>query len=209
MNLDMLIQLKNGIRDLNIDASEKQIEDLLKFIELLKKWNKVYNLTALKTEKEFLELHILDSLTIFPYLEKSLNVLDVGSGAGLPGIPLAIMFPEINFTLLDSNTKKTRFIQQAVIDLKLKNCKVVHDRIELFKPNSKYDTITTRAFAEINDTIEKLQHFSTKELKLLFMKSKSVSEELKKLNETYDAQCFKLSIPGLDVERYLIVVSGK
>jgi len=207
--MNHLDQLQQGVQSLGLNANDGQIRDLLKFVELLKKWNKVYNLTALKTEKEFLELHILDSLTITSHVENSINVLDVGSGAGLPGIPLAIMLPNVNFVLLDSNIKKTRFIQQAIIDLKLSNCSVVHERIESFSPDKKFDTITTRAFAEIKDTIEKLQHFSTNELRILFMKSKSASEELKKLNETYDTQCFTLSIPGLDVERSLVIVSGK
>ena len=119
------------------------------------------------------------------------------------------MLPSINFVLLDSNGKKTRFIQQAIIDLKLENASVAHSRIEDFQSNVQFDTITTRAFAEIQETIDKLNHLSTDNLRLLFMKAKTGEEELKHLDETYEAQCFTLSVPGVDADRNLIIVSKK
>ena len=198
-----------GMKALAIEASDEQIEKLLSFIELLKKWNKVFNLTALKTDQEILQLHVLDSLTILPFVKQAKNVLDVGSGAGLPGIPLAIMLPQVNFVLLDSNNKKTRFIQQAIIDLKLNNVSAAHSRLETYKPSIVFDTITTRAFAEIQETIDMLKHFSTEDLRLLFMKSKTTDAELAKLDETYEAQCYTLSVPGIEVERNLILVTRK
>lgn len=198
-----------GLNALAIEASEWQVEKLLSFIELLKKWNKVYNLTALKTDKEILQLHILDSLTVLPFVKQSNNVLDIGSGAGLPGIPLAIMLPETNFVLLDSNNKKTRFMQQAIIDLKLLNTSTVHSRIEAFKPNCVFDSIITRAFAEIQETVDMLKFISTDNLRLLFMKSRTTDAELVKLDKTYDAQSFTLKLPDSEVERKLILVSRK
>ena len=198
-----------GLNALAIEASELQVEKLLSFIELLKKWNKVYNLTALKTDKEILQLHILDSLTVLPFVKQSNNVLDIGSGAGLPGIPLAIMLPETNFVLLDSNNKKTRFMQQAIIDLKLLNTSTVHSRIEAFKPNCVFDSIITRAFAEIQETVDMLKFISTDNLRLLFMKSRTTDAELVKLDKTYDAQSFTLKLPDSEVERKLILVSRK
>ena len=134
-------------------------------------------------------------------------VFFTGSGAGLPGIPLAIMLPEIEFVLLDSNGKKTRFIQQAIIDLKLANCSVVHSRIENYNPQQKFDAITTRAFAGIQETINMLKHFSTDQLKLLFMKAKNVELELSNLDETYNKQCITLTVPGLEADRSLVIVS--
>ena len=112
--------LISGLESLNLSLSENQIEQLLDFIKLLEKWNKAYNLTAIRDREAMVSLHLLDSLAITPYIEGK-KIIDIGTGAGLPGIPLAIYFPEIEFTLLDSNAKKTRFVQQAILELKLKN----------------------------------------------------------------------------------------
>lgn len=199
--------LTSGINKLQIKASEDQINSLLKFVELLKKWNKVYNLTALKTDKEIIQLHLLDSLTVLPYLNEVKNILDVGSGAGLPGIPLAIFLPEVKFVLLDSNGKKTRFIQQAIIDLGLKNCSVQNSRIEDFAPTEKFDIIITRAFAEIKDALVMLKHFSSGAQQFYFMKSRNIASELGDLDKTYAVQSITLSVPGLDAERSLVILS--
>ncbi len=200
-------QLIAGLDELDIEADAQQIAQLLKFVELLKKWNKVYNLTALKSSEDIVQLHLLDSLSVLPFVKSAESVIDVGSGAGLPGIPLAIMLPDVSFVLLDSNGKKTRFMQQAIIDLGLKNASVRHSRIEDYLPLEKFDTIITRAFAEINDTIEKLKHFAHNDLRLLFMKAKNLDIELKGLNKTYTAQSIKLTVPGLAADRSLVIVT--
>lgn len=200
-------ELTKGLQALDISATEGQVAKLLAFVELLKKWNKVYNLTALKSDNDILRLHLLDSLTVKPYVESARRVLDVGSGAGLPGVPLAIVLPHVQFVLLDSNGKKTRFMQQAIISLGLSNCEVVHQRIEQYQPTEKFDTIVTRAFAEIGETLARLQHFSTDNLRLLFMKGKSVQGEIEKIDKTYAVQSFTLSVPGLDADRSLVIVT--
>jgi 16S rRNA (guanine527-N7)-methyltransferase len=140
--------LADGLAALKIAADAAQQARLLEFPRLLRKWNRVYNLTAIEDPAQMVRLHLLDSLSLLPYL-RGARVLDVGTGAGLPGIPLAIMAPGAAFTLLDSNAKKTRFVRQAAIELGLANVQVEHARIEQFRPAQGFDTILTRAFASL------------------------------------------------------------
>ncbi|TXK94350.1 16S rRNA (guanine(527)-N(7))-methyltransferase RsmG, partial [Methylococcaceae bacterium CS4] len=118
-----------GIEQLGLEATTAQIDSLLNFVDLIEKWNKAFNLTAIRGRDEMLRLHILDSLAILPFITGN-KIIDVGTGAGLPGIPLAIFMPNVQFTLLDSNSKKTRFVQQAILELQLQNVEVVHSRVE-------------------------------------------------------------------------------
>ncbi|MDH3325709.1 MAG: 16S rRNA (guanine(527)-N(7))-methyltransferase RsmG, partial [Gammaproteobacteria bacterium] len=179
----------------------------LKFIDLLDKWNKAYNLTAIRNKHDMLFLHILDSLSLLPHLAGSRRILDVGSGAGLPGIPLAILEPDRVFVLLDSNGKKTRFIKQAIIELKLKNVTVVHDRIEKYSPEENFDCITTRAFATISETIDMIEHFLLKEARILFMKSNTTDDELAKIESDYNKNVITLNVPGIDAPRTLAILT--
>jgi len=117
--------LQAGIEKLGLEATETQQNLLLAFVDLIEKWNKAYNLTAIRNRDEMLRLHLLDSLAVLPFVAGK-KVIDVGTGAGLPGIPLAILMPDVQFTLVDSNSKKTRFVQQAVLELRIKNVDVVH-----------------------------------------------------------------------------------
>ncbi len=145
--------LVSGIASLNLNVTDEKIDQLLGFIKLIEKWNKAYNLTAIRDREEMARLHILDSLAIVPHIEGK-RVIDIGTGAGLPGIPLAICLPEIDFTLLDSNAKKTRFVQQVVLELKLKNVEVLHSRVENYHPEKTYDAVLTRAFAGLSDIVK-------------------------------------------------------
>ncbi len=122
-----------GLESLRLSVDEDQVERLIGFIKLIEKWNKAYNLTAIRDREEMVRLHLLDSLAVLGFI-KGRRVIDIGTGAGLPGIPLAICLPEIEFVLLDSNAKKTRFVQQAVLELKLKNVTVCHSRVEQYHP---------------------------------------------------------------------------
>ncbi len=199
--------LRAGLAELELSASDEQVAGLLNFLGLVKKWNKVFNLTALKTDEQMLRGHLLDSLSVLPYVRQARQVLDVGSGAGLPGIPLAIMLPGVKFDLLDSNGKKTRFMQQAIIELGLNNTRVQHCRIEDFPHANQFDIIISRAFANIKDTIRKLADYSRSDGRFLFMKSRTVEDELKILDDSYTAQCFKLSVPGMEADRVVVIVS--
>ena len=129
--------LVSGLEALNQNLTEHQIEQLLAFITLIEKWNKSYNLTSIRDRVSMVPMHLLDSLAIVPFIEGK-RIIDIGTGAGLPGIVLAICFPDIEFVLLDSNAKKTRFVQQVILELKLTNVSVCHNRVELYRPGNKF-----------------------------------------------------------------------
>ena len=152
MAADLRAQLEAGCAELGLDLSETQIRQLLDYLALLVKWNKVYNLTALRDPAQMLSKHLLDSLALIPYLDAE-SLLDVGTGAGLPGIPVAICRPQMAVTLLDSNAKKTRFLQQVKAELKLSNVTIVHGRVEQVDL-PKFAINTARAFASVCDIID-------------------------------------------------------
>lgn len=194
--------LESGIKQLNLAITDTQINQLIQFIELIAKWNKAYNLTAVRNNNDMARLHILDSLAILPHIQGE-RIIDIGTGAGLPGIPLALCLPEIQFTLLDSNAKKTRFVQQAVLELKLKNVNVVHSRVEDYQPDIKYDAVLTRAFASLPDIIKLTTHLLNESGVLLAMKGQIPEAELKELSE-YNCQIIPLHIPTVEAERCLL-----
>lgn len=193
--------LVSGITALNLTVTDEQLEQLLAFIKLIEKWNKAYNLTAIRNREEMVKLHILDSLAILPHLEGK-RIIDIGTGAGLPGIPLAICLPGINFTLLDSNAKKTRFVQQVVLELKLKNVDILHSRVENHQPAQGYDAVLVRAFASLSEIIKLTSHLLATDGVLLAMKGQNLEQELAEI--TVKSSVIKVSIPGTDVERCLV-----
>lgn len=193
--------LVEGITALNLNVSAGQVDQLLSFIKLIEKWNKAYNLTAIRDREEMARLHILDSLAIVPHIEGK-RVIDIGTGAGLPGIPLAICLPDISFTLLDSNAKKTRFVQQAVLELKLKNVHVLHSRVENYQPETGYDAVLTRAFASLPDIVKLTAHLLARGGVLLAMKGQNLDAELAEI--TANNSVIPVSVPGADVERCLV-----
>ena len=184
---------------------------LLNFCKLIQKSNKLYNLTSIIQTEEMLSKHILDSLSI-NYLIKGKNVLDIGSGAGLPGIPLAVINPDINFLLLDSNNKKIIFLNHVKINLNVKNIDLVHARIEDFNNDVRFDTIICRSYA----TLSKIYLNSKKHLKdrgiIIAMKGKEPYQELKELREISKNICVdvkSLNVPGLVAERHAIIIYKK
>jgi len=193
--------LASGIASLNLSVTDEKIDQLLGFIKLIEKWNKAYNLTAIRDREEMARLHILDSLAIAPHIEGK-RVIDIGTGAGLPGIPLAICLPEIDFTLLDSNAKKTRFVQQVVLELKLKNVEVLHSRVENYHPEKTYDAVLTRAFAGLSDIVKLTAHLLAKEGVLLAMKGQNPDAELAGI--AAKKSVVSVSVPGTDIERCLV-----
>ena len=154
---DLKEQLKSGLQAMNLDLPLAQQLLLLEYVALLKKWNSTYNLTALRDENQMISHHILDSLTLLPYVQNAQSMMDVGSGGGMPGIPTAICRPDLQITLLDANTKKTTFLQQAAIELGLKNVTVASGRVEAMH-DKKVDVVTSRAFAELHDFIALTKH---------------------------------------------------
>ncbi len=196
-----LTRLTTGLTGLSLTLSELQISSLLVYIQLIAKWNKAYNLTAVRGPLEMIDLHLLDSLAILPHLPGG-RIADIGTGAGIPGIPLAICRPNCQFTLVDSNSKKTRFVQQAVLELKLSNVEVVHSRVEQLTPAIPFNAVLTRAFASLPDIVCLTGHLLAENGVLLAMKGQMPSEELAALNIV--SQVIPLHVPGIEAERCLI-----
>lgn len=198
-----------GIDQLKLSLSEKQVDLLIDYVHLLNKWNKTYNLTAIRDVEEMISVHLLDSLAVAPYLHGN-DILDVGTGAGLPGIPLSICHPELSFTLLDSNGKKTRFVQQAVLALGLTNVRVEQRRIERFESLAKFSTIVSRAFASIGDMLEGASHLCRDEGEFLAMKGVYPEGEWQAVAEGYQLlETIKLSVPFVDGDRHLVRIRLK
>jgi len=199
--------LREMLRDNGHFFSEEQQDKFLAYLALLNQWNQVFNLTAIRDAKESVLLHILDSLSIRDYLHGN-RILDVGSGAGLPGIPLAIALPEKQFVLLDSNHKKTRFLRQVMYELQLKNVDVVHTRCEDFRPEKLFDSILSRAFASIKVMLEITQHLVLPHGQFLAMKGVYPQAELTDIPPKFKLlTVHKLEIKGLAAERHLVVVT--
>ena len=194
--------LLSGLESFNLSLSDGKILQLLDFIKLIEKWNKAYNLTAIRDREAMVRLHLLDSLAIVPFIERK-RIIDIGTGAGLPGIPLAIYLPETEFVLLDSNAKKTRFVQQAIVELKLKNVSVCHNRVEDYHPENGFDIAITRAFASLSDIVELTAHLLRKDGVLLAMKGQS--PDFPKLGSA-KTTLIPLSVPGIDAERCLVKI---
>lgn len=200
--------LSKGLRQLSFEQplDDKQQEKLIKYVELLDKWNKTYNLTAVRNPEQMVIRHLLDSLSISPYL-RGKSLLDVGTGAGLPGIPLAIIFPERQFTLLDSNNKKTRFVVQAASELELSNVDVVQSRVEKFQVPATFDTIITRAYSTIGDMVGQTSHLLADGGVFLAMKGTNPVTEIDDLSASYSIkENYVINVPGLEEERHLLEI---
>lgn len=200
--------LAGACQQLDIDANGSQLDQLLAYHALLEKWNKAYNLTAVRDPREMVERHLVDSLSIVPHLSCT-KLLDVGSGGGLPGLVIAIMRPDIQVTLLDSNGKKSRFCQQVKMELKLANVSVENRRLETYQPDPKPDCITSRAFATLKDMVEKSAACCETGTRFLAMKGVYPQQELEQLPATVKvAKVLPLTVPGADGERHLVVLDS-
>ena len=201
-------QLEFGLTQMGLHFSVSVQQKLVHYIQLIARWNKAFNLTAIRDVEEMVSKHLLDSLAVQPYVEGN-NILDVGSGAGLPGIPFAITSPDKHFVLLDCNGKKTRFLTQAKIDLKLDNVEVIHQRVEDYQPivdghRIYFDVITARAYASTADILNSTAHLQNGDTRILVMQGK--------LDEQIDGQQYQLieshalDVYGLDAERHLLEI---
>ncbi len=196
----------SGLQQLNCTLDEAQLASLKHYVELLNRWNKAYNLTAIRDPKEMIPLHVFDSLVVADLI-KGDNCLDVGSGAGLPTIPLAIMQPQRQFTALDTNSKKTRFIQQAVIELSLKNVTVEHARVEKWQTNQTFDAIISRAFASIYDFVTTSSTHLSENGVLYAMKGRYPEEEIHYLPKEFQLiESHQLEVPYVDGQRHLLEI---
>jgi 16S rRNA (guanine527-N7)-methyltransferase len=200
--------LEDGVNKLKLELSNIQKKKLLNYVELLSHWNKAYNLTAIRDEGEMMVKHILDSLAVVPFFKDIDSIIDIGSGPGLPGIPLAICYPQTTVTTVDSNGKKTRFMQHAVISLDLVNMTVLNQRAEKISPDKKYAAISSRAFTSLADMVEKTSHLLQTKGKFLAMKGIYPTQELSELPTGYKVtSVHQLKIPGLEAERHLVAIA--
>jgi len=198
-------QLRAGAESLGIDVSEAEFAALLEYLGLLQKWNKAYNLTAIRDEAGMVALHLLDSLAVHPAVQDAENIIDVGTGPGLPGIVLAIMNPKKRFTLLDSNGKKTRFLFQAKTSLKLDNVTIVNGRVEAYHPPQPFDMIVSRAFASLADMTGWCHHLRAADGCFLAMKGLYPQQEIDDLRGEFEVtDVTELHIPGVEGERHLL-----
>lgn len=203
--MSLYSQLVSLVEQTELSLSEHQLEQLVKYVELLDKWNKAYNLTSIRDPQEMLIKHIMDSLMVGQHIHGD-NLIDVGTGPGLPGIPLAIMFPEKQFTLLDSLGKRITFLKQVVFQLKLENVTPVLARVEEHQPEKAYDGVLSRAFASLLDMISWCHHLIDDQSGRFFaLKGQLPQEELTQLPEDVIlVKSHQVFVPNLTGERHLI-----
>ena len=206
--------VKNEVRialdQLNFPIDDSACEQLTQYLQGMLLWNRAYNLTAITDPKEMIIKHLLDSLVLVPELRQrfqSAALIDVGTGAGLPGIPLSIVLPDFQFTLLDSATKRTRFIQQMKIEIGLPNVTVVTSRVQDYQPNERFDGVLSRAFASGNDMVKWSQHLLKEGGMLIAMKGKVIHSEWEDVTDFPIQEVVELRVPGLNEERHLILLS--
>ncbi len=203
-------QLEQGLVDINLALQDSQITQLLDYLALLGKWNKSYNLTAITDPQKMLYYHLLDSLAIYDHITSCQSALDVGTGAGLPGIPLAIALPCSKWTLLDSNAKKTRFLHQALAVCAIHNAVVVQSRVEDYHAAEPFDIIVSRAFASLSNFADSVAHLCQAQTQLLTMKTGLGEEEAANLNrQKYSMQETRLRVPGIAENRSLVRLNLK
>ncbi|MGM0906103.1 MAG: 16S rRNA (guanine(527)-N(7))-methyltransferase RsmG [Pseudomonadota bacterium] len=200
----------NGLLDqAQIDLSEAQIEQQLALVGLLDKWNKAYNLTSVRNPKDMLTRHIMDSLAVRQYLQGQ-RFIDVGTGPGLPGLPLAIAEPDKEFVLLDSLGKRIRFIRQVCHELKLTNVTPVQARVEDYQDEKKFDGVISRAFASLNDMLSWCEHLPSDKGRFYALKGLYPQEELDELSENYKTESIEqINVPGIDASRHIVIISKR
>ncbi|WP_114767292.1 16S rRNA (guanine(527)-N(7))-methyltransferase RsmG [Vibrio rhodolitus] len=206
----LLQKLDALLAQTDLEVSERQREQLVGYVELLNKWNKAYNLTSVRDPNEMLVKHILDSIIVSTHLEGE-RFIDVGTGPGLPGIPLSIMNPDKEFHLLDSLGKRIRFIKQVVHELKIENVTPIQSRVEEYQPEDKFDGVLSRAFASMVDMVEWCHHLPKDHTgRFLALKGQLSQDEIAELPEWCCVTDIKpLQVPQLEGERHLVILSRK
>lgn len=199
--------LSQALHENHFSLSESAQQQLLQYLHLMQTWNRVFNLTTITENRDMVYLHLIDSLAVQPYLQGQ-RMLDVGTGAGLPGIPLAIANPQQEWILLDKNSKKTRFLTQVVAELGLTHVSVIHSRSEDFHPTQCFDSILSRALGSLRLFAETTEHLLCQQGKWIAMKGKYPQEELKDIPDRFQlVDVTRLNLKGLDIERHIVRLS--
>jgi 16S rRNA (guanine527-N7)-methyltransferase len=206
----MISLLSSLLEQANISLSEQQMQDLVSYVKLLDKWNKAYNLTSVRDPEQMLIRHIMDSIVVAPYLQGE-RFIDVGTGPGLPGIPLAIVRPDLNFTLLDSLGKRVRFLRQVQHEIGLQNITPIQERVENYQITPKFAGVISRAFASLHDMLSWCQHLpDTENGKFYALKGVLPAAELTAIADNYCVESIvELKIPQLNEERKLVIIAKK
>ena len=202
-------RIRAGIGTMGLQLPHDAPEALARYLELIAKWNRVHNLTAVRETGQMVVLHVLDSLSLLPHLDGVKTLLDVGSGPGLPGIPVAIARPEIAVTLLDASHKKAAFLEQARVELALANVSVVCERVEGWKTERRFDAVVSRAFADLVDFVGQAQHLVAPGGTLIAMKGVHPFEELARVPATHRvSRVLEISVPSLEAKRHLVFLEA-
>ncbi len=203
-DITLLNLLRQHLAQTSLEVSEQQLQQLVQYVQMMDKWNKAYNLTSVRDPKQMLSKHIVDSVVVAPHLQGT-SFIDVGTGPGLPGIPLAIMLPEAHFVLLDSLGKRVRFMKQVGFELGLKNIEPVQSRVEEYTQHAPFDGVLSRAFASLKDMLHWCQHLVDFQGTYFALKGQYPEDELADLPQGFEfKQAIKLDVPGLEGERHLI-----
>ena len=198
--------LMRGVAELQLDLPEEVGERLMQYVALLEKWNKIYNLTAVREARHMVTHHLLDSLSVVPHL-RAKTILDLGSGAGLPGVPLALALPQTRVTLLDANQKKTAFLRQAKMELALENVEVACARAEAWQPAERFEVVISRAFSDLRKFIALAGRLCTREGMLAAMRGVCPKDELASLPVAFRlTKVVPLKVPGLAASRHLVLL---
>ncbi|MCF2947209.1 16S rRNA (guanine(527)-N(7))-methyltransferase RsmG [Paraglaciecola aquimarina] len=202
----LLAVLQDSLQECDLVVTQQQKEKLVKYVLMMNKWNKAYNLTSVRDPQQMIIKHIVDSIVVAPYLDKT-QYIDVGTGPGLPGIPLAIMCPEKHFILLDSLGKRVRFMKQVAFELKIQNIQPVQSRVEDFKPEVELDGVLSRAFASLKDMLHWCQHLVDSQGTFLALKGQLPVDEIEQLPSGFNVQeTIKLDVPKLEGERHIVKI---
>jgi len=198
-----------GLAALGMEVTPAQRARMAAHLELVAKWNRVHNLTAVRETAQMVALHLLDSLTLLPHLGGARTLLDVGSGAGFPGIPIAIARPDLAVTVLDSSRKKCVFLEQAKAELGLDNLQVACERVEQWRPEGRFDAVASRAFAELADFVSQARHLVAPGGRMLAMKGVHPFEEIARVPASHRVvEVVELAVPSLDAKRHLVLLEA-